>query len=101
MTTIKVRGVNRIVKQTGLLFILAVHPFETALFFEPPADQIDDVNAPCIRSVVKRFVFSVGSIVEHRVQPLGYPLKQIVTDDDERYATGTHVLLRACINEAV
>ena len=101
MAAIKIRRIDRVVKQLCLLFILLLHRFEAAFFFQPLANQIDDIDAPGVRRVVQRFVFSVRAIVEHRGQTFAHARQKIFADDYQSHAAGTHVLLRARIDEAV
>ena len=101
VAAIKIRCIDRVIYQLRLCFVFAMHAGQAAFFFQPLADQTDDVNAPGVRRVVKRFVLDVRAIVEHRVQPFGNLLQKIVAHDDERDAAWPHVLLRAGIDDPV
>src|SRR5215207_5052678 len=74
MTSIEVAGVNRIVQQPRLLFVLPLHCRNSAFLLQPFADQGKDVNPPGVWSVVKGFVLDVSAIVEHHWKSFGYSL---------------------------
>src|SRR3989442_12995847 len=101
MPAIKVRSIDRVVKQPGFCFILALHALEPTFFLQPIANQIDNVDAPGVRSVIERFVLDVRTIVEHRVQTFRYALQEIVANSDQRYSPWTDIFLGAGIDKGV
>jgi hypothetical protein len=101
VAAIKRGRINRVVEYLRLRFILAQHPFKSAFFLQPFADEHDDVDAERVRRVIERLGFDVRAVVEHRVQMVWNARQQIVAQDDERDAARPHVLLRSGIDERV
>src|SRR6266404_188617 len=101
MATIKAGRIYRIIEQLGFCFIFLLHSSQPAFFLDPLANEAEDINAPRVWGVVERLILDVGSIIQHRVKSIGNTLQQIVADDYERNAAGSHVFLCAGIDESI
>src|SRR5712671_5078717 len=101
MATIKAGGIYRVVEQLSFCLIFPLHRSQPAFFLEPLANEAEDINAPRVWGVIERFIFDMGSIIQHRVKSIRNTLQQIVADDYERNAAGSHIFLRAGIDERI
>src|SRR5688572_4118915 len=93
MPPIKFSRVDRVVEYLRFFLILSLHGREAAFFFHPLTNETEEVNTPCIRSVIKRLILNVGSIIDHCMQAIWNSLQQIITQDHKRDAARPHILL--------
>ena len=98
MAAIEIGCIDRIVKQLGLVLVFALHLCQASFFLQPLANQIQNINAPGIWRVVKRFVGHVRAIVKHGRQPITAAWQQVFANDDDGHAARAHILLRACVD---
>ena len=90
------------IKDIGLLAVDLRHVFKAAdIVFEPLEHQFAHIYAVARRRVVKRRVFRVYVVSEHRRGEIHRLGDEIFSDNNDRYSGGTEIFLRARENETV
>src|SRR6185503_9036712 len=101
VAAIEISRVDDVIEQLRLRLILTFHRSDAALLLEPFADKTEDVDPPSVWSVVERLILDVRAKIEHRCEPFGYALQQIVAQDYDRQSAWSHVFLSAGVNDSI
>ena len=95
-------GIQEVIENLCLFFISRLHHFQTALLLQPFENLAAHVDAVAVRSVVKRIGIRMDLVlhISRRVRKhiLG---NQILPDDDDGHACGTHIFLYAAVDQTI